>query len=129
MEVIKVLGENVYEVRDPLGKEMPVHSTRLRFYSGSDFQLTEEVRQSFINNRGRFYLKEVVGMRFYQGEYYISCIWHGLEDLVPSLEPLSTIIATAPDPVLDYLRKHRNKEPERTILADFRPIVKNKKAV
>ena len=128
-QIIEILGQNVYKLKDPLGKVTEAHSTRLRLYSGAKINMSEEVKKNFINNRGKFYLKKVVNLEFYDKEYQVACVWYGLEDLEPSWEPLSVIASTAPDPVMEYLRRNSNKEPEKTILNDFVKIVELGKAV
>ena len=75
------------------------------------------------------YLKVVVNVAFYDGEYHIACSWYGLDDLPPSWEPLKTIYETAPDPVMRYLEDNQDTEPHKTILNDLRKNHLSRRAV
>ena len=115
-------GHNLYILSDPFGKEIEAHASRLRFYNGKDMEFSEYVKHQYLLNRGKFYLKKVNDIRFFNGKYECLCSWYGLEEFEDSWEDLEETFSTAPDPVLEYLRKLKSKEMKQLkerLLRDF----------
>ena len=108
--VKKVEGHTLYLLTDPLGKDVEAHSSRIRFYDGESLEFSEVVKHQFVLNRGKFYLKEVTKVRFRNRKYEIKCKWHGLEEYEDSWEDLESIFETAPDPIIEFLTKSKDKE-------------------
>ena len=108
--VKEIQGHNFYILKDPIGKEVECHSSRMRFYNGERLEFTEMIKNQFLLNRGRFYLKQVNEIKFRNGQYECKCQWYGLESHDDSWEEVDEVFKTAPDPVLEYLNKCSNKE-------------------
>ncbi len=60
MLVERILGDNYYLLIDPIKKEFRCHSSRMRFYDGSNkVCFSEEIKEVYLHNVGKFYLEKV----------------------------------------------------------------------
>jgi hypothetical protein len=80
MQIISIEGHNVYKLRDPIGSDYVIHSSRLRFHDGKDFKPDDLVRQQYLNDRGRFYVEKVLNLRHEKSQLYLEVKWLGIEE-------------------------------------------------
>jgi|GEM_PF-2679083 len=109
-QIEEIVGNNLYRLISPMGKKKEVHSTRIRFYAGNSFQMTEEVQRLFVHNTGLFEVEAVLDSRFNENSnsrYELLVRWKGFEEFDNSWEPFEILYEDVPQLVLKYLRKAR----------------------
>ena len=78
--VEKVIGTHLYELLSPLGKRIKAHSSRVRFYDGASFKMTEEVKAIFMFNLGRMPVEKLLDVRENGTDFEILVSWLGFGD-------------------------------------------------
>ena len=109
--IVDVPGDNVYEVRDPLGNKKTVHAARVRFYDGKSFQISEEVKKVYTFNRGVFEIDKIIGLRVTGQDYEMLVFWRGFEISDSTWESVKELYTDVPTRVVEYLAQEKDTNP------------------
>ena len=108
-KVIDIPADNVYTIIDPLGSKTTAHAVRLRFYEDKSFNLTEEIKEVYINDVNDAFIDEIVELRNFDGEYFLKVKWFGFGMEDATWEPVENLLQDAPDLVNTYLAAQRDE--------------------
>ena len=107
----EITGHNVYKVSSPFGKSEEVHAARIKFYDGSDFKVSEEVKKQYLYNCGRFEVDAILSLRFANGDYQFYVKWKGFPEQQGTFEDAAQLFQDVPQMVKEFLRGHAREEP------------------
>eukprot|EP00924_Labyrinthula_sp_SR-Ha-C_P015341 snap_masked-scaffold_87-processed-gene-0.29-mRNA-1 protein AED:0.37 eAED:0.37 QI:0/-1/0/1/-1/1/1/0/2646 len=125
-----IIGENLYLVQDLMGNEMEVHSRRIRFYDGKEQLMTEEIKEVYLYNAGRFQLEKILDLQEIDNRTYLKVKWRGLDALDTDWQLFDTLWIDAKYTIIKYLEKERNESSlARSLYRDYViPYKKQRKA-
>ena len=106
-----VPGHNIYEVRDPLGNAKTVHSSRVSFYDGKEFQVTEEIKMVYTYNRGIFEVADLIGLRANGQDFELTVHWKGFELSGSTWEKIDELYQDIPTRIVEYLSNEKEENP------------------
>ena len=109
--IVGIPGDNVYDVRDPLGNQKSVHAARVRYYDGKNFKMSEEVKKVYTFNRGVFEVDKIIGLRANGHDYEMLVFWKGFEISDSTWENVKDLYTDIPTRVVEYLMKERDTNP------------------
>jgi hypothetical protein len=105
-QVVDTLKGYVFRVKDVLTQdELDVHGERIRFYSHSDLNLTEEIKVQKAFDDETFEIAELLDVKDIAGVPHGLVAWKGFSEAENSWEPLSIIQEDAPVIVKAYQDK------------------------
>jgi len=117
VEVIEVVGSNLYILRDCTGKTYEVHSQRIRFYSKpQDINMQQVIEEVYLHNRGKYYVHKLHDLVKIDNEYWLKCSWKGLEIDELTLERYSSLKNEIPQMVYEYLLSIKEENQAATLL-------------
>lgn len=77
--VTSIVGHKVYTVKSPIDKNIEVRSSRMKFYAGATFKVTQDIHRNFIFNTGTYDVESFLNLRKVGGRYMLYIKWRGLE--------------------------------------------------
>jgi len=111
--ITEVLNDWVYEVEDLVTqKKEKVHAERLKFYSESELEVTEELRNQIAHNDEKFEIDEILDIKYEEqyGRYMILIRWKNFGDDENTWEFIEEIWETTREVVKNYLKKKDSKK-------------------
>jgi hypothetical protein len=111
--ITEVLNDWVYEVEDLITqKKEKVHAERLKFYSESDLEVTEELRNQIAHNDEKFEIDEILDIKYEEqyGRYMILIRWKNFGDDENTWEFIDEVWETTREVVKNYLKKKDSKK-------------------
>eukprot|EP00924_Labyrinthula_sp_SR-Ha-C_P011423 augustus_masked-scaffold_46-processed-gene-0.9-mRNA-1 protein AED:0.36 eAED:0.36 QI:0/-1/0/1/-1/1/1/0/2648 len=106
-----IIGNNLYLLKDLLGNQMEVHSRRIKFYDGKEHPITEDIKEVYLYNSGRFQLEKILDMQEIENRAYLKVKWRGLDALDSDWQPFDTLWVDAKYSIIKYLEKHKENSP------------------
>ncbi|NIW12711.1 MAG: DDE-type integrase/transposase/recombinase [Candidatus Thorarchaeota archaeon] len=109
-QVVGQTHQDVYTVKDLLGKTSQVHAARLWSYAPEEYIPSPAITDVFRQDRGKFYVKKIDGIRVHKKSFQLKVHWLGFDDEVEKTwELLETMYADVPEMVLTFLAKNKSK--------------------
>jgi len=112
--VTRVESEYIYEVQDLLTEQHSlVHANRLKLYSDSHLNVTEELKDSIDHNNPRLNtVTKLLDLRFNQQseQYEVQAQWRGFSYEEPTWEPFKIMQEDIPKMLNTFLAKFPNKD-------------------
>jgi hypothetical protein len=111
--ITEVFSDWVYEVEDLITKKRDkIHAERLKFYSESDLDVTEELRNQIAHNDEKFEIEEILDIKYEDqyDRYMILIRWKNFGDDENTWEFIEEIWETTRDVVRNYLKKKDSKK-------------------
>ena len=116
--IIDILGNHVFQLKDLVNnKEFPCHAARLRFYSDSSLNVTEELITYITSAQQGFEISKILD--YYLGtddEYYFSVRWFGFEADADTWEPLSVLLVDAPTVLKNFVKTKKVSAKDRSAI-------------
>jgi len=106
-QIDEVVSPFRYRIRDLRGKTEEVHVQRLRFYDGSELEISPEIREQFIFDDAAYEVEEIVGVRWSRRDqrFELRVRWAGFQSSDDTWEPASSLYDQIPLIIKDYLTK------------------------
>ena len=98
-------------------KKKLVHVERLKFYSDSNLDITEELLQTVERNDPHYYtVTQILDLRFNEGtkNFEVQCNWRGFSDDEYTWEPFNIIREDIPDMLEKFRQNFSNQKPVNT---------------
>ena len=118
--VVRIMNEFVSIVEGLVnGKEMEVNNSRLKFYSDSELNITEELLKTISHYEPHYEtITKMLGLRFNSetGNCEVQCRWRNFSHEEPTLEPISNLHIDGPEMLDRFLKKHTNRKLVRQAL-------------
>ena len=104
----------IFEVEDLIThKKELVHAERLKFYSDSKLDITEELLQTVEHNDPHYYtVTQILDLRFNEStkNFEVKCKWRGFSDDEYTWEPFNIIREDIPDMLEKFLQNFSNQK-------------------
>ena len=101
------------------GKKTEVHNSRLKFYSDSKLNITEELLKTISHNDPHYEtITKMLGLRLNSktGNYEVQCRWRNFSHEEPTWEPISNLHIDVLEMLDRFLKKHTNRKLVRQAL-------------
>ena len=107
--VTSIVANNVYEVEDLLERTWTVHSSRMWFYEGKDYEPSKAVRDLFMLHRGELSVDRIVTVYEEDGEYWVEIKWKGFGDDMNTVQLLKELYEDLPHLVKEHINEKNTK--------------------
>ena len=117
VEIEKIVGDNLYILRDCTNKKFEVHSQRIRFYcKQEDLHMSEIIEEVYLHNRGQYYVKKILNLRRIDGEFWLEVSWRGVEKEDNTWERYTDLVKEIPEMTHSFLLSIRESNPSAALL-------------
>ena len=110
--VREVIASNVYIIADIFGELKESHAVRLKYYDGSNFKITEDIKSAYIHNKGPYYVKEVRKIKKNSEGVKVLIWWLGFDKTSSTWEPFNVMKEDIPEMLEAFLKKECDKGSE-----------------
>ena len=124
--VIKCEDEWTFRVEDLLNHSTEqVHSTRLKFFSNKDLEITEERKNHIAFHEARYSIKEFLQPKFHPKDtkWKFLVAWQGLEDNQNSWETVQALVEDVAGLVKKYVAEHEGNKLVQKMMTKFPTIL------
>ena len=113
-EVVAPISTTAYEVRlvgRPDKKPKPVHWSRMKLFADGNFDVTERLVRTAVNDCQKFDVQSFQGWRFGdEGELQLKVRWEGFQPQDDTWEDIEQLHGDVPALVLKYLNAHAGED-------------------
>jgi len=104
-QIDEVVSPFRYRIRDLRGKTEEVHVQRLRYYDGSQLEISPSIREQFLFDDASYEVDEIVGVRWSRRDqrFELRVRWAGFQVADDTWEPAKSLYDQIPFIVQDYL--------------------------